>query len=70
MRDTAFQAQKALISSVRLEHPLVSLSTRISAIFMKICQANPDLVEIGQKFWALYMKTKVVFIVSGHIKLL
>jgi hypothetical protein len=50
MRDTAFQAWKAPISSVHLEHPLVSLSTRISATFVKICQANPDLVEIGQNF--------------------
>jgi hypothetical protein len=69
MRYTAFQAPKAPIRSVHLEHPLVSISTRISATFMKICQANPDLVETGQKFWAHYVKTEVVFIVSGHIKL-
>jgi hypothetical protein len=69
MRYTAFQARKAPIRSVHLEHPLVSISTHISATFMKICQANPDLVETGQKFWARYMKTEVVFIVSGHIKL-
>ena len=37
--------------------------------FVKICQANPDFVEIGETFWAIYMKTKVVFIVFGHTKL-
>jgi len=69
MCDTPSQVRKAPISFVHLERPLVSLSTCISATFVKICQANPDLVEIGQKFWAVYMKTKVVFIVSSHIKL-
>jgi hypothetical protein len=26
---------------------------------MKICSENPNFVEIGQKYQALYMKTKV-----------
>jgi hypothetical protein len=34
---------------------------------MKICHENPNLVKIGQKFWALYIKTKTPFIVAGDI---
>jgi hypothetical protein len=58
MRDTPFQVRKAPISFGHLERSLVSLSTCIIVTFVKICQANPDLVEIGQKFRALYTKTK------------
>jgi hypothetical protein len=25
--------------------------------FINICQETPDFVKIGQKYWALYMKT-------------
>jgi len=50
MRDASSQVWKAPISFVHLERPLACLSTCISANFMKICRANPDFVEIGQKF--------------------
>jgi len=36
---------------------------------VKICQENPDLVKIRQKYLALYLKTKVQFVVSSDIKL-
>jgi hypothetical protein len=34
---------------------------------MKICQENPDLVKIREKYHAIYMKTSVYFIVAGNI---
>jgi hypothetical protein len=36
---------------------------------MKICRQNPDLVKIGYKCWALYMKILVRFIIAGDINL-
>jgi hypothetical protein len=35
---------------------------------MEICQENPNLVKIGQKYWALYLKTEVRIVV-GNINL-
>jgi hypothetical protein len=35
---------------------------------MKIFPDNPTLVEIGQKYGALYMNTCVLFILSGDTK--
>jgi hypothetical protein len=34
----------------------------------KICRENPNLVQIGQKYLALYMNTSVNFTVAGNIK--
>jgi hypothetical protein len=34
----------------------------------KSCYDNPDLVEMEQKYWALYVMTSV-FIVASNIKL-
>ena len=36
---------------------------------MNICREIPNLVKIGQKYQALYMKSQVRFIVAGNIKL-
>ena len=33
-----------------------------------MCQENPSVIRIGQKYQALYMKTAVRFIVAGNIK--
>lgn len=35
---------------------------------MKIFREKPNLVQIGQKYLALYMKTSVNFTVVGNIK--
>jgi hypothetical protein len=35
---------------------------------MKICQENPDLVKIRQKYWTVYVKTEVHFTVAVDIK--
>jgi len=37
---------------------------------MKIRGENPYWVKIGQKYWALYKKTCIHFVVAGHINLL
>jgi len=34
---------------------------------MKICQENPELFKIGQKYREFHMTTSVYFIVVGHI---
>jgi hypothetical protein len=35
---------------------------------IKICREIPNLVEFEQKYWALYIKSYVGFIVAGDIK--
>jgi hypothetical protein len=35
---------------------------------MKICPEKPDLVKIGQKYQALYIKTQVLSAVAGDVK--
>jgi hypothetical protein len=35
-----------------------------------MCQENPDLIKIGQKYQTLEMKSFINFIVAGNIKIL
>jgi hypothetical protein len=37
---------------------------------MKIYGENPNWVKVGQKYWAIYMKTCVHFVVTDRINLL
>ena len=62
------------VMSVRLSACIIAApSGRIFVKFyicglVKICGEKPDLVKIGQKYRALYVRTYVRFIVPGDIK--
>jgi len=43
-------------------------SNFVLGTYLKICREIPNLARIGQKYQALYMKTKVGFIVTIGIK--
>jgi hypothetical protein len=69
-------SRKALITSAMCVHFSVCPSALIYRLswhlilgaFMKIWHESPNLVKIGQKYCALYMKTWVGFIVVDDIK--
>jgi hypothetical protein len=58
-----------LLSACISTAPTVGISVKFDFWnFVKIYRENPDLLQIGHGYRALYIKTEVGFIVSGDIK--